>query len=94
MRQVQVQNLRRRFGWLYGLNTICIHRWLVIVLPAKLGVNATTFSDRSNQPQVMLVFVIVRIVVVVRVVEGSHGGRRERCQMSRLSQSPFHVSTG
>lgn len=93
MRQVEVQDLRGRFGGPHRFCGICVHGWLVIVLPAKLGVNATMFSDRSNQPQVMLVFVIVRIVVVVRVVEGGHGGRRERCQISRLSQSPFHVST-
>ena len=65
------------------------------MLPAKLGVNATMLSDRSNQPQVMLVLMLmlVNARVVGVVVEGGHGGRRGCCQMSRLLQSSFHVST-
>ena len=66
------------------------------MLPAKLGVNATMLSDRSNQPQVMLILMLMLVnarVVVGVGVEGGHGGRRGCCQMSRLLQSSFHVST-
>lgn len=68
--------MRRRLG-LGRIRGRCAGRFtaaLCEMLPAKLGMNATTFPDRSNQPQIMF------DGACRLVADGSHGGEGRWCQ--------------